>query len=129
MDPSGLLSVIDEHNNLRLLSITPQQIEEMFETITGRVTLAGVSRPRLMAWKSLYPELADTQRYRYEYDSHTLCFAIKCCTEPMHDSLSIFFTKRVNSILRFRLGTSGFEASVEPAGGETSRFFFFPCRW
>lgn len=100
-----------------LMSLTFDKFEEMVGTMTGRVSLPGVSSDILHAWQSLYPEIQEEDHFNYEYNSHTCRFVIKCATSPMHESVSVFFTNRVAAELQSRLGLDTYEDTVLVSSG------------
>lgn len=69
------------------------------ESTEGSLIIPDISPTMLNAWESLHPSLPEADDVRYEYDSITRNMIIKCMPTPIHDSLQVYFTRRITAEL------------------------------
>lgn len=110
-----------------LSSFTPEYIESMMHMIHGRATMRGVTKQDVDTWKSLYPEVVESDNIKCEYDSFTSRFITKCGISPVHESVSIFFTRQVTKVLETRLTDHHLDDLTQVSAG-AGRIFQNPAK-
>lgn len=104
-----------------LSTLTPSFLEDKIETRDRDMIIRDVSEDTLYSWETLHPEVRETSPLRYEYDSYTSRFIVKCATSPAHESVTIFFTHQVSRALESRLSEDQYLDMVQVSSGACMR--------
>lgn len=88
----------------RLTRLTPDQLEQIIETMTGRITFPGISSAMFDAWQSLNPTVREADNIWYEFNARTSRLAVKCATSAVHDPPP---SNRISAGLQARLVLMG----------------------
>lgn len=81
-----------------LLDFTPSLLTYMAAAESGRLIFRRIAPAQVNAWLRCYPEVVENPDIRYEYDSLTQRFMIKCSPCAVHESFSIFFKTDGSSV-------------------------------
>lgn len=100
-----------------LSTVTPSFLEDKIETRDRDMVIRDVSNDMMYGWETLHSEVRETSPLRYEYDSYTSRFTVKCATSPAHESATIFFTHQVSRALESRLNEDQYLDMVQVSSG------------
>lgn len=96
---------------------TPDLLTHMAAAETGRLVFRNVAPAQVDDWLRRYPEVRENADFRYEYDSLTQRFMVKCSPCAVHESFSIFFKTDVILGMAAKLGPKTVKKILQVSSG------------
>lgn len=84
---------------LSFSSLTPKTMEQLRSSREGSYIFHNITPAAFLDWQDRYPELIESDA-KYEYDGLAERMIIKCMAGHLHDSMTIFFVRRVGDEVR-----------------------------
>lgn len=106
-----------------LLDFTPGLLIYMAAAESGRLIFRRIAPAQVNAWLRRCPEVVENPDIRYEYDSLTQRFMIKCSPCAVHESFSIFFKTVVILGMASKLGSSTVKKILQVSSGSGMHLF------